>query len=219
MKVVLIHTVQSVLQSFGEKIKKELGDIKIINILDEFLASDPAEVGEFTINNMNRLFNTIKNGEMTGADAVVVTCSTLSPTVEKIRPFITIPLITIDEAMIKKAVSLGTKITIMATAESTIKPTTDKLLYEADKLNKTLDIDIICCDQAYDAIKKGDKELHDELLREGALQIKQRDVVILAQASMSHMEEVIQKICGCSVLSSPKHCIEELKTVLCKGKN
>ncbi|MBU5485875.1 aspartate/glutamate racemase family protein [Clostridium sp. MSJ-11] len=218
MTIVLIHTVQSVLQNFGEKVKKELGDIKIINILDEFLASDPAEKGEFTINNMNRLFNTIKNGEMTGADVVVVTCSTLSPTVEKIRDFISIPLITIDEAMIKKAVSMGTKVTIMATAESTIKPTRDKLLSESIKLNKALDIDIICCDQAYDAIKKGDKELHDELLRKGALQIKQRDVVVLAQASMSHMEEIIEKICGCPVLSSPKHCINELKSIICREK-
>jgi Asp/Glu/hydantoin racemase len=213
-KVALIHTVRSVLNTFDERIKEAIDDIKIVNTLDEFLASDPAEKGEFTVENMNRLFSFIRCAEMTEADAVVVTCSTLSPTVEKIRPFIKIPVIAIDDAMIKKAAELGTKITILATADSTIEPTKSKLLREVSKLNKEVEISVIVCPEAYAAVKAGDMKYHDEVLKKKSLEIKQQDVVILAQASMAHLQDVIEKICGCRVLSSPSLCVKELKQTL-----
>jgi Asp/Glu/hydantoin racemase len=213
-KVALIHTVKSVLNTFERRIKDALGDVKVINTLDEYLASDPAEKGEFTIENMNRLFSFIKNAEIADADAVVVTCSTLSPTVEKIKPFIKIPVITIDEAMIKKAVESGKKITILATAESTIEPTKSGLLREAEKLDKHLELSIVVCHEAYEAIKAGDAKHHDDILKKRALEIKQQDVVVLAQASMAHMQDIIERICGCTVLSSPGLCINQLKQTL-----
>jgi Asp/Glu/hydantoin racemase len=213
-KVALIHTVRSVLNTFDERIKNAIGDIRVVNTLDEFLASDPAENGEFTVENMNRLFSFIRCAEMTGADAVVVTCSTLSPTVEKVRPFINIPVIAIDDAMIKKAAEKGTKITILATADSTIEPTKSKLLREVSKLNKEVEISVIVCSEAYAAVKAGDIKHHDEILKKKSLEIKQQDVVILAQASMAHLQEVIEKICGCTVLSSPSLCVKELKQTL-----
>lgn len=213
-KIALIHTVKSVLNTFEFKVREALGDVKIINTLDEYLAADPAEKGEFTINNMNRLFSFIKCAEMTEADAVVVTCSTLSPIVEKIKPFIKIPVIEIDEAMIRKAVKEGTKITILATAESTIGPTKSGLIREAAKLKKEIELSIIVCNEAYDAIKAGDTKYHDEILKKKSLEIKQQDVVVLAQASMAHLEDTIEKICGCMVLSSPDLCISELKQTL-----
>lgn len=212
--IALIHTVKSVLNTFEGRIKETLGDVKVINTLDEYLASDPAEKGEFTIENMNRLYGFIKNAEIAEADAIVVTCSTLSPTVEKIKPFIKIPLIAIDEAMIKKAVESGKKITILATAESTIEPTKVGLLREAEKLNKHLELSIVVCHEAYDAIKAGDVKHHDDILKKRALEIKQQDVVVLAQASMAHMQDIIEKICGCIVLSSPGLCINQLKQIL-----
>lgn len=219
MKIALIHTVQSVLATFGDRVKEALGDVKINNTLDEFLASDAADRGgEFTVGNMNRLFSIVKCAEMEEPDAIVVTCSTLSPTIEKIRPFIRVPLITIDEAMIKKAAEIGGRITILATAESTIRPTRSKLLSEVKKLGKEVDLNVLCCTEAYDAIRAGDKELHDEVLKRQALEIKQQDVVILAQASMAHMEEALEKIIGCTVLSSPKQCINQLKETLYNNK-
>jgi Asp/Glu/hydantoin racemase len=156
---------------------------------------------------------------MTEPDAIVVTCSTLSPTVEKIRPFIQTPLITVDESMIRKAAQMGSKITILATADSTLEPTKSKLIYEAEKLNKELEISLMVCPDAYVAIKAGDQEYHDEILKRKSLEIKQQDVIILAQASMAHLEEAIQKICGCTVLSSPKMCVEQLKETLLSNKN
>ena len=59
----------------------------------------PRRHREFTIENRCRLYNDIKSAEMAGADMIVVTCSTLTPVVNMIRPFIKVPLIAIDDAM------------------------------------------------------------------------------------------------------------------------
>ncbi|MDF2533614.1 MAG: Asp/Glu/hydantoin racemase [Clostridia bacterium] len=214
-RVALIHTVPSVYATFGGKVREVIEDIKIVNTLDEYLASDPAEKGEFTVNNMNRLFNIVKCAEMTEPDAIVVTCSTLSPTIEKIKPFCSVPLLTIDEMMIKKAVEIGTKITILATADSTIGPTESKLYSEAQLIHKEIQLSkVVCPEEAYIAIKTGDKKTHDEVVKKQALEIKGQDVIILAQASMAHLEDEIKNICGCEVLSSPRLCIMQLKEVL-----
>ena len=99
-------------------------------------------------------------------------------------------------------VEIGTKITILATADSTIGPTKSKLTIEAQLIKKEIQLSSIVCPDAYIAIKAGDKQAHDEAVKRKALEIKDQDVIILAQASMSHLEEDIKKICGCDVLSS-----------------
>lgn len=218
MKVALIHTVRSVLATFGDEIKAAIEDVVITNALDEYLATDPAERGKFTIKNMNRLFKIVQCAEMTDADAIVVSCSTLSPTVELIKPFINVPLIAIDEAMLKKAVEIGTNIAVMATAESTIIPTTQGLQREAGKLNKKIQLSIIRCPDAYVAMKSGDIAQHNEIIIKQACHIKNQDVAVLAQASMADVEDDIAKICKIPVLSSPKLCIEQLKEILKNSK-
>ena len=121
--IALIHTVKTVANSFEQQLKDYVGEpVKIHNLWDDFLANNPNEIGEFTIENRCRLYNDIKSAEMTGADMIVVTCSTLTPVVNMIRPFVKVPLIAIDDAMGRKAVTYGDKILVLATAGSTEKP-------------------------------------------------------------------------------------------------
>ena len=54
--IALIHTVKSVADTFEAKLRAGVSqDIKVYNMLDEFLAKNPNEIGEFTIENRNRL--------------------------------------------------------------------------------------------------------------------------------------------------------------------
>ena len=104
--IALIHTVKSVASGFDDSLRDYLGyEVKIHNLWDDFLANNPNEIGEFTIQNRNRLFCDMKAQELTGADIIVTTCSTLTPAVERIRPFIQVPVIAIDDAMAEGAFS------------------------------------------------------------------------------------------------------------------
>lgn len=213
--IALIHTVKSVLNTFENDMRNYIDEeMKIHNILDDFLANNPNEIGKFSINNNNRLLNDIKNAELTGADIIVTTCSTLTPIVEMIRPFISFPIIAIDDAMAKKAITYGNKVMVLATAESTVEPTKNKLLMESIKANVDIEVDSRVCKSAFTAMKRLDMETHDRLLKEIASDIKGYNCIVLAQASMSHLNNDIFKICGCPVLESPSLCLEEIKQKL-----
>lgn len=66
--VALIHTVKSVSNTFEEKLRAEIKeDIKVSNLLDDFLSNNANELGEFTIDNRNRLFFRYENTGINGS--------------------------------------------------------------------------------------------------------------------------------------------------------
>lgn len=213
--IALIHTVKTVANSFEQKLKDYVGEpVKIHNLWDDFLANNPNEIGEFTIENRCRLYNDIKSAEMTGADMIVVTCSTLTPVVNMIRPFVRVPLIAIDDAMGRKAVTCGERILVLATAGSTEGPMREKLNAEAAKLGKSIQIDFQANAEAFQAMKEVQMERHDAILLDMAKNISGYDCVVLAQASMAHLDQKIEAICKIPVLSSPGLCMEQVKETL-----
>lgn len=213
--IALIHTVKTVATSFDQTLKDYVGEeVKVHNLWDDFLANNPNEIGYFSIENRNRLYNDIKAAEMTGADMIVVTCSTLTPTVNLIRPFVKVPLIAIDDAMGRKAVTYGDKILVLASAGSTEQPMRDKLNAEAAALGKTVQIDFKANAEAFKAMKAVQMDVHDALFLEMAKDIKGYDCVVLAQASMAHLDKKIEEICKIPVLSSPTLCLEQVKETL-----
>lgn len=212
--VALIHTVPTVYSTFGKRVIDSIPDTKVTNTVDEYLASDPAERGVFTPTNKSRLFSVVKNAEATGADVILTTCSTLSPIIDQIRGFFRVPLVTIDGAMVQKAVEAGTKIGVVATADSTLGPTTGALERAARDVGKAIEITTTVCPDAYIAIKSRDTETHDQIVLRAVESMIDRDVIVLAQASMAHLEEPVSTLTRTPVLSSPRCCIEELEAVL-----
>jgi Asp/Glu/hydantoin racemase len=214
-RIALIHTVPSVYLTFEKQLREVLPQEVIIhNLLDDFLATNPIETGSFTEINVERLRNDMNNAVLTGCDLVVTTCSTLTPSVELIRATLTTPVIAIDDAMAQKAVTLGQHITVLATAVSTVKPTLQKIAAEAAKAGKEVVLDSKVCTEAMTALKSGDTETHNRLIAEMAKNLGDTQVVVLAQASMAHMEAEVERICNLPTLSSPKLCMQQVAAFL-----
>ncbi|MFV0364754.1 MAG: aspartate/glutamate racemase family protein [Suipraeoptans sp.] len=213
--IALIHTVQSVALNFGNELRNNLDEeVELHNIWDDFLATNPNKIGEFTNNNRNRLFRDIKNAEDTGADIIVVTCSTLTPIVKLIRPFIKTPVIAIDDALAKEAVFKYNKIFVLATAKSAINPTKEKLIEEATLLNKTIQIETKAVTDAFKALQLSNMKEHDEVLLDAVKDIKNCECVVLAQASMAHLADKISDCLNIPVLASPKLCMNQVNELL-----
>lgn len=213
--IALIHTVKSLANTFDEKLRLEISEeIKIHNLWDDFLANEPNEIGEFTINNRNRLFLDIKTAELTGADIIVTTCSTLTPIVDMIRPLIAVPVIAIDDEMAKKAVSYGGRLLILATASSTVEPTKTKIMAEAQIAGVKVILEHMVLQDAFVALKAMDLERHNKIICDSMKEVNQYDCIVLAQASMAHLEQEINQITGCPTISSPNLCIAQIKETL-----
>ena len=214
-RVACIHTVYSVISDFTGQLRAALGDdVKIHTLYDDFLATDPADTGKFSAINHQRLRLDMQAQALTGADMIVVSCSTLSPSVRLLRPEFNVPVVAIDDAMVREAVQKGCRIGLLATANSTVKPSHSALLSAAQAAGKDVDIQIICDEDAIRALKSGDKATHDRMVLEMAGRFKDRDVIVLAQASIAHMEQKVQEATGIPTLSSPSRCVAEIKGIL-----
>lgn len=214
-RVACIHTVYSVISDFTGQLRAALGDdVKIHTLYDDFLATDPADTGKFSAINHQRLRLGMQAQALTGADMIVVSCSTLSPSVRLLRPEFNVPVVAIDDAMVREAVQKGSRIGLLATANSTVKPSHSALLAAAQAAGKDVDIQIICDEDAIRALKAGDKDTHDRMVLEMAGRFDDRDVIVLAQASMAHMEKPVAEATGVVTLSSPGRCIAQIQSIL-----
>ncbi len=210
--VALVHTVRAVLEGFERRLRESIPEELLVhNLLDDFLATDPARTGVFSETNRRRLQNDLANAELTGADIIVVTCSTLTPAVTELRSSYRTPVIAIDDAMCRVAAATGSRIAVLATARSTVEPTLSKLRAEAMATGKRVELRFMVSEEAIAALRRGDMALHDGLVIELARNAGPCDVVVLAQASMAHLEAPIASIVGVPVLSSPALCIAELR--------
>ena len=214
-RIACIHTVRSVMDSFTAQLRGALGgEVLIHTLYDDFLATDPADRGRFSAVNHRRLRLAMHAQALTGADLLVVTCSTLSPSVRALRRECSVPVVTIDDAMVHEAVELGSRIGLIATANSTVKPSCSALKATAAEAEKTVNINVLCDENAIRALRLGDRETHDALVLEMAEKLRESDVLVLAQASMSHMERAVAERTGKPALSSPSRCIAQIKAIL-----
>ena len=215
-RIACIHTVYSVIDSFTQQLREGIpGDDYVIHILyDDFLATDPAMIGKFSSINHQRLRLDMQAQALTGADIIVVSCSTLSPSVRLLRGEFNVPVVAIDDAMVKAAVEMGSRIGLIATANSTVKPSSSALLAAAKDAGKEIDLKVLCREEAIQALKAGDQATHDRMVLEMADEMKDRDVLVLAQASMAHMEQPVADHAGLPTLSSPRRCVEQVRQIL-----
>lgn len=211
-KITLLHTVKSMYNTFPQMIEKALNEkVEMTNIVDEVLVSNTEKKGYFTDWNKERLLSDLKVAEEENSDLIVVTCSSLTPYAISLMPLLNKPLITIDKAMCRKAAEKGNNILVLATAKTTIEPTVNRIKDELKSLNKNANVTYSLRLDAMDALKRGDKEEHDKILREEAGKFSNIDLVVLAQASMMSAKEGVQKEGDWIVLTSPELCIEEIK--------
>jgi Asp/Glu/hydantoin racemase len=216
-KVAYLHTVSSLVGLFNNLSKELLPPgTEVFHIADEMLLKTVMAQGGLSPFIFQRVAENVVAAERAGASIVQCTCSSISPCVEAVRPLAGIPVLKIDDAMIDKALSLGKRIGVAATAPTTLKPTTELVHAKAAARHLDVKVDALLCEGAFTALSSGDIATHDRLVSQGLRELMNRnDVVILAQASMARVADALpvdeQKI---PILSSPRLAVEALAAVL-----
>ncbi len=150
-----------------------------------------------------------------GADAVMVTCSSIGPAAAEARRVLPFPVLRVDEAMAEAAVKIGGRIGVAATLRTTLEPTIALLEETAAAAGRSIDVFPVLCDDAFDAVIAGDHERHDTLLSASLLDlIKRVDVVVLAQASMARVIRRLDLRGGPPILSSPELAVRHASKLL-----
>ena len=204
------------LEVFNRLTAEILPGVKVFHILDEPMLERVKRRGGLADADGERLTQHVAGAAAIGADVVLVTCSTISPVVDMIRSAVPIPVLKIDEAMIREAVGLGNRIGVIATAPTTLEPTRWLLEAEAARQGKTLTTEPVLVEGAIAALFAGDGETHDRLVSRAALELAARsDVVVLAQASMARALTVMpEEQRPAPILSSPHLALAQIAALL-----
>lgn len=212
-KIGVIHTTPATISSLGALIKEIIGDVEIINFLDDSILGDMREKHNVDFVK-ERWISYAKVMEQLGADAVLSACSTVGAFAEEADRILDIPVYRIDDAMCAAAVEKGTTISIYATLYSTLEPTADLIRRKADKAGKQVTINTVLVEGAYAALMEGHKEVHDAKIKEAVGQyLATSDIVVLAQASMASAVDMPGEEAK-KILTSPRLGIEKLKADL-----
>lgn len=131
--------------------------------------------------------------EESGVDMIMLACSTFNKAVENARPMINVPLLQIDRPMMDLAVQQGSRIGLLATVPTTV-PASERLLRTAAKeAGKEIEVTTVLCSEAFEYIKKGDVQKHNDMLIEEINKLSEKvDAIVMAQVSMSALEPFLK---------------------------
>ncbi len=222
-QIIFIHSVAGLNGLFDQLSAKYVPAAKTVHIADESIIKSVLRAGVLTPEIYSRVTDHVRWASDFGANVIQVTCSSISPCVNAAKHFSKVPVLKIDEPMAEYAVENYSRIGVIATAPTTLGPTSELVREKSVEKEKFIEIDPVLCEGAYDAWFAGDMEKHDRIVRKCLKDLMNRvEVVLLAQVSMTRVVESLDKSeLSVPVLSSPEpamRCLAKVVNTLNKEK-
>jgi hypothetical protein len=184
----LLHTTPVTIPVFAEVARAELAGIRTVNLLDDSLLADVIAAGEVTAAVDKRLRAYVEQAAVLGASAVMSCCSSIGGAMEAIAESAPLPVWRVDEAMAEEAVARGGRIGVLGTVRTTMQPTVLLIERTAAARRSDATVEPIFVDGAFEALKAGNIEGHDDRVAKGLRELLGiADVVVLAQASTARV--------------------------------
>jgi Asp/Glu/hydantoin racemase len=214
-KVAIIHTSLVSIEKLKELFSDIIPEVKVYNIIDDSLLAEVMENNAVTQGIIDRMQHHVNSAEIMGADVILSQCSSMGPAIDIVENFVKIPILKIDRAMAEQAVLQGSKIAVVATVTSTMKPSCDLIRSAAKGIGRKIEIIEALVDGALDILlKEGDKEKHNKMVLEKINDLDGKcDVIVLAQGSMIVLLPELNNI-KTPVLTSPESGVWKMREVL-----
>jgi len=183
MQIALLHTGQIHVASFEALLKAQGFEGEITHRVEEGLLNDARANG---VQSVAAETHAVLE-ELTGADAVLCTCSTIGPLVDDVSARHA-NVLRIDRPAMAQAIGYGSTPLVAICLESTRQPTLDLLGDVAHDLGAAITPKTVMCADAWPYFESGDMEAFADVIAanisaaveaDGAV-----DCVLLAQASM-----------------------------------
>lgn len=211
----LVHSTSVVVAPLSEVARDVLPDVEIIHYCDDTLLRDVRRAGRLTPEVARRYVHYVTLAEEAGADAVMVTCSSCNRVAELAKPFVDVPVFSIDESMAEEAVHCGCTVGVVATVPTTLEPTATLIGAKAQAEGKEVSVRTCLADRAFDRLRVGDVGGHDALILEEVKGLANEvEVITLAQASMARLQPQLQAAVSVPVLVSTRSGFERARSIL-----
>ena len=214
-KLYTINTVNNFMEvifnPFGKPFAEENPDIQVYNIMDDSLLSDTLKQGCVSPDVAGRMLQYALAAQNSGADGILVTCTSVNEATRYIKEFLRIPIMNIEEPTAQMAVDSGSTIGVLATLPTSPAAIGRVIQQYADKKGKAITIKNAVVDGAFDVLCSGDRTRHDEMVCGALYELaKEVDVIAFAQISMSLLRHDPVSVPLCKIGASGFARIKEL---------
>ncbi len=190
-KLGIIHATLISTQAVKRYSDELLPGVEVVHYVDDTIQNTNFAAGPGIIppKNFAKFVQAALSQQEYGVDAILLACSTFNQAVEYAQPMIATRLLQIDRPMMDLAVRQGQRIGLLATVSTTV-PASERLLHVAAReAGKSIQVTTRLCSEAFQMLKAGDPEKHNELLLAEIDRLATNvDVVVMAQVSMSVLE-------------------------------
>ena len=212
--VVVYTSMGGLINTMKKELSAALPDCRIVNIADDSLIREVVEHGRVTDRVRERMMHYFQAAARWDPKVIISACSSVGEVAEAADKILSVPVIRIDRAMIKKALQHGDRIGVVASLATTMEPTPSYIRRLAADMGRNVQVIGRVAQGAYEANSQGRPELHDDLIRkEAEVMAGEVDVLILAQGSMAGMEASLRKDTGLPVYASPCLCVKEVQEI------
>jgi Asp/Glu/hydantoin racemase len=213
-RIALIHagpvSIEPCLLAFAET----WAQADCVNLMDDALMADRAKTPELTPELSDRIARLAAYGRDIGADGILFTCSAFGPAIEAVQRQARWPVLKPNEAMFEAALEQGRRIGMVASFQNSIPQMESEFRDLAARRGIPATIRSVCVPAALSALQAGDEGRHNELLADGATQLADCDVILLAQFSTSRAAGVTRTKVRVPVLTTPATAVAKLKQLL-----
>ncbi|WP_068085910.1 aspartate/glutamate racemase family protein [Novosphingobium rosa] len=187
-----LHTSPTLAPLFTALASELLPDVRVLHFVDESLIKNTIAAGQLEKPTMRRLIDLVGSTFDAGADATLVTCSSIGPAVDMASALHDRPVLRVDRPMAEAAVARGRRIGVVATLSTTLAPTADLVRRIAAEQGKEIELVEHLCEGAFDAVMAGDGATHDRIVGQAITQaMAGLDAIVLAQASMARVVDAL----------------------------
>ena len=208
MRITLVHALKHSIQPIETSFAKLWPEARLMNLLDDSLSADLARDGKLTEAMTDRFLAIGRYAASTGTNGILFTCSAFGPCIEAVSgERAPMPVLKPNEAMIEQATKSGRKVGLLSSFPPTLASMPREFPASIELVPKL-------AEGALAALDRGDRAEHDRLVVEASKDLRDCDVIALAQYSMAPAAEQVSRATGKPVLTTPDSAVMKLKAML-----
>ena len=208
MRITLIHALKHSIVPIETSFARLWPEAGLMNLVDDSLSADLARDGALNDTMTERFLALGDYAAATGANAILFTCSAFGPCIEAVaHAHAPMPVLKPNEAMIERAVTMGNRIGLLSTFAPTLASMPPEFPASAQVVPKL-------AEGALAALDRGDRATHDRLIVEASKDLRDCDVIALAQFSIAATAPLVAEATGRPVVTTPDSAVDKLMRLL-----
>jgi Asp/Glu/hydantoin racemase len=217
-KVAMISSTRAVFGSMEAAFKAVFPEAETIHLLDETLLDLFRQDGGLSIRSRRKALQMALTAQDAGVNGILVTCSSLSPAVDEMRPFLTIPIVKIDEPMVEHVIQSAETIALIASAEAVLKSVDPLVQSKSRQLNRQVSLRRVILSDLWPLLQKDASSFYREVGKACTQAAKECQAVIITQVSMAPSREYVSAEVRNRIYAAPEYAVGAIRQILTNTK-